>query len=67
MFAEVLHNIVVSYRQRPRRLYLILVEPVATDLIDNSGVFQRLERPLIERGKVRLLSPYEVGIYRSLA
>ena len=67
VFAEVLHNIVVSYRQRPRRLYLILVEPVATDLIDNSGVFQRLELPLIERGKVRLLSPYEVVIYRSLA
>ena len=67
VFAEVLHNIVVSYRQRPRRLYLILVEPVATDLIEHSGVFQRLELPLIERSKVRLLSPYEVAIYRSLA
>ena len=28
VFAEVLNNIVVSYRQRPRRLYLILIEPV---------------------------------------
>jgi hypothetical protein len=67
MFAEVLNNIVVSYRKRPRRLYLILVEPVATDLIDNSGVFQRLELPLVERLKVKLFSPYEVALYRSLA
>lgn len=67
VFAEVLHNLVVSYRKRPRRLYLILIEPVATDLIDNSGVFQRLELPLIERIKVKLFSPYEVALYRSLA
>jgi hypothetical protein len=67
VFAEVLHNIVVSYRKRPRRLYLILIDPVATDLIDNSGVFQRQQLPLIERSKVNLLSPYEVAFYRSLA
>jgi hypothetical protein len=67
VFAEVLHNLVVSYRKRPRRLYLILIDPVATDLIDNSGVFARLELPLIERIKVKLFSPYEVALYRSLA
>ncbi|MBC8012578.1 MAG: hypothetical protein H7X74_00575 [Methyloceanibacter sp.] len=67
VFAEVLHNLVVSYRKRPRRLYMILIEPVATDLIDNSGVFQRLELPLIERIKVKLFSPYEIALYRSLA
>jgi hypothetical protein len=67
VFAEVLHNLVVSYRKRPRRLYLILVDPVATDLIDHSGVFQRLPLPPIERAKVQLLSPYEVALYRSLA
>jgi hypothetical protein len=67
VFAEVLQNIVVSYRRRPRRLYLILIDPVATDLIENSGVFQRQELPLIERAKVKLFSPYEVALYRSLA
>jgi hypothetical protein len=67
VFAEVLNNLVVSYRKRPRRLYLILIEPVATDLVDNSGMFQRLELPLIERMKVKLFSPYEVALYRSLA
>ena len=46
VFAEVLHNLVVSYRKKPRRLYLILVDPVATDLVDDSGVFQRMELPM---------------------
>jgi hypothetical protein len=67
VFAEVLHNLVVSYRERPRRLYLILIDPIASDLIDNSGVFTRLEVPPIERLKLQLLSPYEVALYRTLA
>ncbi|MGH6736879.1 MAG: hypothetical protein ACRECX_12520 [Methyloceanibacter sp.] len=67
VFAEVLQNLVVSYRKKPRRLYLILVDPVATDLIDSSGVFMRIELPQQERLKVRLFSPYEVAIYRTLA
>lgn len=67
VFAEVLDNIVVSYRRRPRRLYLILVDPVATDLIEESGVFQRHTPPPVERLKLKGLSPYEVAFYRSLA
>ncbi len=68
VFAEVLNNLVVSYRKRPRRLYLIVVDqPEVADLINHSGVFQRLELPLVERYKVKLLSPYDVALYRSLA
>lgn len=67
IFAEVLNNIVMSYRHKPRRLYLILVDPVATDLVEASGVFARAELPAHERLKVRLLSPYDVAVYRSLA
>jgi hypothetical protein len=67
VFGEVLSNIVASYREKPRRLYLILVDPIATDLVDASGVFARVEIPAHERLKIRLLSPYNVAIYRSLA
>lgn len=67
IFAEVLHNLVVSYRKRPRRLYLILIDPVATDLVDASGVFARLQLPFPESLKVKLFSPYEIALYRSLA
>lgn len=67
VFAEVLSKIVVLYRHKPRRLYLILVDPIAADLVDASGVFARVELPAHERLKVKLLSPYDVAIYRSLA
>jgi hypothetical protein len=67
VFAEVLHHLVVSYRKRPRRLYLILIDPVAPDLVAESGVFQRVELPLHERLKAKLLSPYEIAVFRSLA
>jgi hypothetical protein len=68
VFAEVLHNIVVSYRQKPRRLYVVLIDPPeVADLMEKSGVFTRLELPLQPRLKIRLFSPYEVAIYRSLA
>jgi hypothetical protein len=68
LFAEVLNNLVVSYRKKPRRLYLILVDPPeVADLIDHSGVFQRHELPLMERYKIKLFSPYDVALYRSLA
>jgi len=68
VFAEVLHNIVVSYRQKPRRLYVVLIDPPeVADLMEKSRVFTRLELPLQQRLKIRLFSPYEVAIYRSLA
>jgi hypothetical protein len=68
VFAEVLNNIVVSYRKRPRRLYLILVDPPeVTDMIDHSGVFQRLKLPPVEQLKIKLFSPYDVALYRTLA
>lgn len=68
VFAEVLHHLVVSYRKKPRRLYLVLVDPPdVADMIDHSGVFQRHPMPAVQRYKVKLFSPYDVALYRSLA
>lgn len=67
VFAEVLNNLVMAYRMKPRRLYLILVDPVAADLVDASGVFARVEPSQIDEFKLKLLSPHTVTIYRSLA
>ena len=67
VFAEDLNNIVMAYRAKPRRLYLILVDPVAADLVDASGVFARVEPSRVEGLKLKALSPYDVAIYRSLA
>ena len=67
VFAEVLNNLVMAYRMKPRRLYLILVDPVATDLVDASGVFARVEPSQADEFKLKLLSLHSVAVYRSLA
>jgi hypothetical protein len=67
LFAEVLSGIVASYREHPRRLYLILVEQEGSELAEESGVFQRVELPAAQRLRAKLFSPYEIAIYRSLA
>ncbi len=67
VFAEVLNNIVMAYRMKPRRLYLILIDPIAIDLVDASGVFARIEPSQVDDLKLRVLSPHTVAVYRSLA
>jgi hypothetical protein len=67
VFAEVLNSLVASYNENPRRLYLILIDPVATDLVEQSGVFTRVELPAAQRLRAKLLSPYEIVVYRSFA
>lgn len=67
IFAEVLRNLVMAYRLKPRRLYLVLVDPIAADLIEASGVFARVEPSQVDALKLKFLSPYDVAVYRSLA
>jgi hypothetical protein len=67
VFAEVLAGLVASYREQPRRLYLILVDQEGGDLVEESGMLKRVELPAAERLRAKLLSPYEIAIYRSLA
>lgn len=67
VFAEVLNNIVMAYRMTPRRLYLILVDPIAADLVEASGVFARVDPSQIDELKLKLFSPHTVAVYRSLA
>jgi hypothetical protein len=67
IFAEVLAGIVASYREHPRRLYLILIDQEGGKLAEESGVFKRVELPVTERLRAKLFSPYEIAIYRSLA
>jgi hypothetical protein len=67
VFGEVLASIVASYREHPRRLYLILIDQEGGELAEASGVFQRVELPVAQRLRAKLFSPYEIAIYRSLA
>ena len=67
VFAEVLKGIVASYHAWPRRLYLILIDMDAADIMHKTGVFQELTLPIAKRIQAKLLSPYKISVYRSLA
>ena len=67
IFAEVLKGIVASYHARPRRLYVILIDMEAAELMHKTGVFQEVKLPPAERMQAQTLSPYTIAVYRSLA
>jgi hypothetical protein len=67
IFAEVLKGIVASYHARPRRLYVILIDMDAAELMHKTGVFQEVKLPPAERMQAQTLSPYTIAVYRSLA
>ena len=67
IFAEVLKGIVASYHARPRRLYVVLIDMEAGELMHKTGVFQELKLPHAERMQAQALSPYTIAVYRSLA
>ena len=67
IFAEVLKGIVASYHARPRRLYVILIDMDAGELMHRTGVFQEMKLPSAERMQAQALSPYKISVFRSLA
>ncbi|HSB58265.1 MAG TPA: hypothetical protein VLD66_01560 [Methyloceanibacter sp.] len=67
IFTEVLKGIVASYHARPRRLYVILIDMDAAELMHKTGVFQEVKLPPAERMQAQTLSPYTIAVYRSLA
>lgn len=67
IFAEVLKGIVDSYHARPRRLYLILIDMDAGELMHRTGIFQEMKLPSADRMQAQALSPYKISVFRSLA
>ncbi len=66
IFRDAIDKIVQSYRAHPRRLYLMLVDPVLADIVEASGIFRPLPLPPRERTRANLFSPYRVAVYRSV-
>lgn len=56
-----------SYQQNPRRIYIILGNTAASTTLENNTIFDLVEPPLAERMKLRLFSPVDFKIYRSIA
>ncbi len=55
-----------TYRQSPRRIYVILENAGDDTALAGDNIFDQIEPPLSERLKLRLLSPMDFKIYRSV-
>ena len=56
-----------TYRQSPRRMYVILENVDEATTIEHDDIFIKLEPALTERLKLRLLSPMDFRVYRTIA
>jgi hypothetical protein len=56
-----------SYRHKPRRLFLILENVDDKVTLPKGDIFYRIDMPLAENLKLRLLSPMDFQVYRTLA
>ncbi len=55
-----------TYRQSPRPIYVVLENADDETALAEDKVFERIEAPLTQRMKIKLFSPMEVRIYRSV-
>jgi hypothetical protein len=55
-----------SYRHNPRRLFLILENVDEKVALPKDDIFYRVDLPLAEKLKLRLLSPMDFQVYRTL-
>ncbi len=66
MLERVIGKIVRSYKQNPRRFYVICVDIGARALFEDTGIFHQVAIPWRQRLKLAAFSPYSVSIYRSV-
>jgi hypothetical protein len=66
MIAGVMNYVRETYRQSPRRIYVVLENTADDTAIASDNIFDPIDPPLAERLKLRLLSPVDFKVYRSL-
>ncbi len=66
MIAGVMNYVRETYRQSPRRIYVVLENTADDTAIASDNIFDPIDPPLAERLKLKLLSPVDFKVYRSL-
>ncbi|MGF1622538.1 MAG: hypothetical protein ACFCUR_18245 [Rhodomicrobiaceae bacterium] len=65
MMAGVMDYVRDTYRQSPRRIYVILENVAEDTALAKDNIFDPMDPPLADRLKLRLLSPMDFKVYRS--
>ena len=66
MIPGVMNYVRDTYRQSPRPIYVVLENADEETALPEDKIFERIETPLTQRMKIKLLSPMDVRIYRSV-
>jgi len=66
MFERVIGQIVRSYKHKPRRFYVICVDCSDTHILENTGIFERVQLPLKQRVRIKYFSPYSITLFRTI-
>ena len=66
MLERVIGKVTRSYKQDPRRIYVICVDINERALFEETGIFHEVAIPWRQRLKLAALSPYSIAIYRSV-
>jgi len=66
MFERVIGQIVRSYKQDPRLLYVACVDMNGDDVFEDTGVFERIPMSFRQRMKISAFSPYSIAVYRTI-
>ncbi len=66
MLERVIDQIVRSYKQTPRRLYVICIDIEVDDLFEETGVFVPVPMSWQQRAKIAAFSPYSIALYSTI-
>ena len=66
MIPGVMNYVAQTYRKSPRRMYVILENVSDDTALANDDILQKMEPALAERLKLRLLSPMDFKVYRTI-
>lgn len=66
MFERIVEQIVRSYRQDPRRFYIVCIDMKSDEVLEDAGIFEKLTAPLKTRLKQAAASPYAIRVYRTV-
>ncbi len=66
MLERVIAQVARSYRQEPRRFYVMCVDIAARDLFEDTGIFEEIQIPWRQKLKTGIFSPYSIALYRTV-
>ena len=66
MLERVVGQIVRSYKQKPRRFYIICVDCRDGHVFEDTGIFEKVPIPWKQRVRIKSFSPYSIALYRTV-